>query len=104
MPPVPANRSGRVRLEAETSGNKTLWRGELLTGQDVDTPEHPSGEQWRCARCADLIGAYEPIVTVQNGQARQTSRTAELRTGRRLPSEHYHEACYLLEHRQLDAR
>jgi hypothetical protein len=80
-----------------------LWSGERLTNQGVDTPERSGGEQWRCARCADLIGAYEPMVAVENGRACLTSRTAELRTGRRA-SEHYHEACYLLEHHQLGAQ
>lgn len=54
-------------------------------------------EQWRCVHCTDLIGAYEPMVTVEHGRARRTSRTAELQTGR-LASEHYHHACYLLNH------
>lgn len=72
-------------------------------GRDVDTPGRADDEQWRCAQCADLIGAYEPVVTIEDGQARLTSRRAELRTGRR-PSEHYHEACYLLEHHRLDAQ
>lgn len=55
------------------------------------------GEQWGCPYCGELIGAYEPIVTVEDGRARRTSRTAELRAGR-LASAHFHHACYVLEH------
>ncbi|MGA8354073.1 MAG: hypothetical protein WB698_07900 [Solirubrobacteraceae bacterium] len=55
----------------------------------------PSSELWRCTHCADLIGAYEPTVAVEDGRARRTSRTAEQRAGR-LTSEHYHHACYVL--------
>jgi hypothetical protein len=66
-------------------------------GDGLGVQGRPSGEQWRCAHCADLIGAYEPMVTVEDGRARRTSRTAELRAGR-LASEAYHHACYVLEH------
>jgi hypothetical protein len=69
----------------------------------VDTQGAAGGEQWRCARCDESIGAYEPIiVVVENGRARRSSRTAELRAGR-LASTHYHEACYLLEYGELPA-
>jgi hypothetical protein len=63
---------------------------------------HATGEHWRCADCGDVIGAYEPVVMVGEGQVRRTSRTAELRAGR-LESEHYHLACYLRTHAQVPA-
>jgi hypothetical protein len=53
-------------------------------------------EQWRCAYCREPIGAYEPMVTVEDGQARRTSRTAEIRAGR-FASEPYHQACHVLK-------
>jgi len=53
-------------------------------------------EQWCCAHCREPIGAYEPMVTVDDGRARRTSRTVEIRAGR-LASEDYHHACYVLE-------
>jgi hypothetical protein len=62
----------------------------------MDTQKREGGEQWGCARCGEPIGTYEPIVTVRDGRARRTSKTAEQR-GDRLASEHFHEACYLLE-------
>ena len=31
----------------------------------------------RCDRCRDVIGVYEPLVHVFEGQARETSRAAE---------------------------
>jgi hypothetical protein len=54
-------------------------------------------ERWCCAHCREPIGAYEPMVTVDDGRARRTSRTVEIRAGR-LASEDYHHACYVLEH------
>jgi hypothetical protein len=59
--------------------------------------EHQGDEQWPCARCGEPIGAYEPMVTVENGHARRSSRTVERRAGR-LTSEPYHQACYLVDH------
>lgn len=47
-----------------------------------------------CEYCADVIGVYEPIVVVIEGEARETSRAAEPT----LCSEHgerYHRACFL---------
>jgi len=60
---------------------------------------NPIGEQWRCAHCSEPIGAYEPMITVEGGRARRTSRTVEIRAGRLAP-EHYHHACYVLEHEE----
>jgi hypothetical protein len=40
------------------------------------------------------------MVTVDDGRARRTSRTVEIRAGR-LASEDYHHACYVLEHGEL---
>jgi hypothetical protein len=65
--------------------------------KDSGIQGNPTGGQWHCAHCREPIGAYEPMVTVDDGQARRTSRTAEIRAGR-LASEHYHHACYVLEH------
>jgi hypothetical protein len=31
----------------------------------------------RCVRCSDVIGVYEPLVHVVDGQAHETSRAAE---------------------------
>jgi hypothetical protein len=70
---------------------------DLLLGNGMDMHGHPGNEPWLCAHCGEPVGAYEPMVTVENGRARRTSRTAELRAGR-LASEHrYHQACYVIE-------
>jgi hypothetical protein len=49
----------------------------------------------RCHHCDDVIGVYEPMVVLIDGQARNTSRAAqqdhEPPTG-----ECYHHACYTL--------
>jgi hypothetical protein len=46
----------------------------------------------RCARCGDVIGAYEPLVVLRHGRAFDTSK-AELADGIP-PGECYHHACY----------
>jgi hypothetical protein len=38
------------------------------------------------------------MVTIDDGRARGTSRTAEIRAGRLASEEDYHHACYGLEH------
>ncbi len=48
----------------------------------------------RCKHCEEVIGVYEPLVVVVEGEARESSRAAE--PG--LPvysAEHYHRGCYL---------
>ncbi len=47
----------------------------------------------KCRHCGDVIGAYEPMIVVCDGQARSTSRSAERESG---PGarECYHRACY----------
>lgn len=47
----------------------------------------------RCHHCDDVLGVYEPVVVVLDGQVRETSRAAEPS----LPLETaalYHPACY----------
>jgi hypothetical protein len=36
-----------------------------------------SGELPRCVTCEDVIGVYEPLVHIDRGLARRTSRAAE---------------------------
>lgn len=33
---------------------------------------------WRCAACGDVIGVYEPVVVIVNGQAAGTTSLAAL--------------------------
>jgi hypothetical protein len=47
-----------------------------------------------CDRCAEVIGVYEPLVVVLDGDARETSRAAEPTVGTE-PAERYHRTCYL---------
>ena len=47
-----------------------------------------------CERCTGVIGVYEPLVVVTDGEARETSRAAEP-TPPLEPAEHYRRACYL---------
>lgn len=50
--------------------------------------------QMTCDHCAEVIGVYEPVVVVDEGEARETSRAAEpgvaCEQGQR-----YHRACYM---------
>lgn len=52
----------------------------------------------RCQHCDDVIGAYEPMIVVTNGEARHTSRAAEKDTAAPV-GECYHHACYLQAYR-----
>lgn len=48
----------------------------------------------RCAHCQEVIGVYEPLIVLDAGEPRETSRAAEPM----LPldgAEHYHRTCYL---------
>jgi hypothetical protein len=53
----------------------------------------------RCHHCEDVIGVYEPMIVLTDGQARSTSRAAE-QGGRGLVGECYHHACYAEAHGQ----
>jgi hypothetical protein len=50
-------------------------------------------EKLRCTSCGDVIGAYEPLVVLFDGLARDTSKAAEADDGGPL-GECYHRACY----------
>jgi hypothetical protein len=47
----------------------------------------------RCRRCQDVIGVYEPMIVLDEGRARTTSRAAERDLEVRV-QECYHEACF----------
>jgi len=53
----------------------------------------------RCRHCEDVIGVYEPMIVLSDGQARNTSRAAEP-DERGLGGECYHHACYTQAHGQ----
>ncbi len=57
-------------------------------------------EKLRCARCGDVIGAYEPLVVLRHGRALDTSK-AEMEDGIP-PGECYHGACYTQAHEQAE--
>jgi hypothetical protein len=46
-----------------------------------------------CSICGDVIGMYEPLIVVEEHQARQTSRAAEPALTRERGI-HYHRDCY----------
>jgi hypothetical protein len=47
----------------------------------------------RCHHCKDVIGAYEPMIALAAGAARETSRAAAREEGEPV-EECYHRACY----------
>jgi hypothetical protein len=49
-------------------------------------------DAFRCAHCDELIGVYEPLVVVQRGEVRMTSRAAEPQLEGR--GEYYHGFCH----------
>jgi len=53
----------------------------------------------RCHHCEDVIGVYEPMIVLTDGQARNTSRAVE-QDGRGLIGKCYHHACYAEAHGQ----
>ena len=59
---------------------------------DVTVP-HPVRLSLRCARCGDVIGAYEPMVVVDGDHARQTSAAADPGAVADA-AERYHDACF----------
>ncbi|MGH2856603.1 MAG: hypothetical protein ACRDMJ_03875 [Solirubrobacteraceae bacterium] len=60
------------------------------------SPPPPLDGPPRCGRCQQVIGVYEPAVTIAGGRARRTSRAAdpELLRAATGGAEHYHLACY----------
>jgi hypothetical protein len=50
----------------------------------------------RCQRCGDVIGSYEPMILLESGGVRETSRAAEPKAASPC-SEHYHRDCYIAE-------
>jgi hypothetical protein len=54
----------------------------------------------RCLHCGEVIGVYEPMVVLVDGQARSTSRAAAEQDEEALAGERYHHACYAQAHGQ----
>jgi hypothetical protein len=48
----------------------------------------------RCERCGDVIGVYEPMIVLDNGRARATSKAAEQDAAWSIARECYHALCY----------
>jgi hypothetical protein len=46
-----------------------------------------------CGHCGDVIGVYEPLVVLLEGEARETSRAADPQLAAER-GEHYHRDCY----------
>jgi hypothetical protein len=47
-----------------------------------------------CALCGEVIGVYEPMVVVVDGQVRETSQAAEDAAAEAVAAVRYHRACY----------
>lgn len=55
----------------------------------------------RCEHCKDVIGVYEPMIVLQDGRARTTSKGAEQDGAWALVGECYHAVCYEHAVRQI---
>ena len=58
-------------------------------------------ETLRCRHCGDVIGTYEPMIVLAEGEARRTSRAAERAAERATwapMGECYHNHCYAQTH------
>jgi hypothetical protein len=47
----------------------------------------------KCGHCGEVIGVYEPLVLLDDGEARTTSAAAEPQIGEQ-PGVLFHRACY----------
>ena len=61
---------------------------EKATSSSGAAPEKP-----HCAHCEEVIGAYEPMILLVDGEPHRTSSVAE-QDRDLLASECYHAACY----------
>ena len=61
----------------------------------LNLPEQPERIPQRphCAQCGDVIGAYEPMILVEDGKPRRSAVSAERDEGAQTV-ERYHAACY----------
>lgn len=48
----------------------------------------------RCERCGDVIGVYEPMIVLRDGQPHTTSKAAEQKAPGGLLGQCCHAACY----------
>jgi hypothetical protein len=48
----------------------------------------------KCDHCAEVIGVYEPVVVVTDGEVHETSRAAEPTIGSEQGAR-YHRTCYV---------
>jgi hypothetical protein len=62
-------------------------------GAMSDDRSSPASTRLRCGLCEDVIGVYEPLITLADGQSRLTSRAAEAHVGaHREPC--FHRSCF----------
>jgi hypothetical protein len=54
---------------------------------------NPTPEKPHCVHCGDVIGAYEPMMLVEDGEPRKTSTSAEQDRDRHA-GDCYHMACF----------
>ena len=54
----------------------------------------PARTTLRCGLCEDVIGVYEPLITLANGQPQMTSRAAEAHVGAS-GEPCFHRACFV---------
>ena len=55
----------------------------------------------RCGLCEDVIGVYEPLITLANGHPRMTSRATEAHVGA-YGGPCFHRACFVAPAKLID--
>ena len=63
-------------------------------------PEPLADDRLRCVYCGDVIGVYERLVCVVEGQAEESSRAAQPALSAGSPGLIYHAVCHELSHLQ----
>jgi hypothetical protein len=54
------------------------------------------GDRLNCSYCSEVIGIYEPMITLSEGDVRETSLAVDPNGGVRA-NHCYHRACYFLK-------
>jgi hypothetical protein len=85
------------RVEAMGDGHKNrTGNNRAVPCQPTGASGENDGRQLRCHICRDVIGIYEPMITLLDGRPYETSQAVEP-DGAARASECYHQACYLRE-------
>lgn len=75
------------------SGHHASLRSAQPLSLLTATRARPVSELLRCRHCGEVIGVYEPLVSVKDDRVVETSRAVDPNLSDR-EAEHYHRACF----------